>query len=264
MLSTLLAVCTAQAATLDVGSGEDAYLTIGDAVSAASSGDTIRVGPGTYPEAIDLLGKAIAVESKDGAATTIITGNGSVTLNASSDETSAAVVSGFTLRGPGHTCIILNAASLQIRDSIVTDCGGDSTFIGGAAQINGGAPRFSNVVFSENQAVNGGAIRAAFGAEIDIEGSRFERNEAQAGGGLHLTDAMVTVSDSEFVENEALAGSGGAVWANEATLILSESSLVENSAAFDGGAVYATESAVSVDAMSAITGNSASYGAGGP
>ena len=59
MILTLIAVYTAQAATLDVGSGEDAYLTIADAISAASSGDTIRVGPGTYPETIDLGGKTL-------------------------------------------------------------------------------------------------------------------------------------------------------------------------------------------------------------
>ena len=263
MFLPIIAVYTAQAATLSVGESEGAYSTIGEAISAASSGDTIRVEPGTYPEAIDLDGKGIFLESTEGSAETIITGNGTVTLNASSDESSEAIVSGFTLQGAGHTCVTLSSVDIQIRDTIITGCGGESTFIGGAVQVNGGSPRFGNVTFSNNQAVNGGAIRAAFDADIEIDGGAFEDNSAQAGGALHLTDSSITVSNSEFSRNQATGGSGGAIWANEAALTLSETNLVDNTALFDGGAVFATESVVLISTMGAVTDNSASYGAGG-
>ena len=263
MLLPLIAVSTGAAATLNVGSDEGPYLTIGEAIAAASDGDVIRVAPGTYPEAIDLGGKVVALESMEGPATTIITGNGTVTLNASSGEPSAAVVTGFTLQGTGHTCVTLNAVSLQIRDSIITDCGGASTFLGGAVQINGGAPLFGNVVFSGNEAVNGGAIRSAFDADIQIEECRFEDNRAAAGGALHLTDSTLTVTDSEFTGNAASDADGGAIWGNEITLNLSTTDLVDNTARFNGGALFVTESTVQVDAMDTITGNHATYGAGG-
>jgi|GEM_PF-6569593 len=263
MLLPLIALSTAQAATIDVGSGEGAYLTIGEAISAASSGDTIRVGPGTYPEAIDLAGKAISLQSTEGADTTIVTGNGSSTLNASSGESSTSTIAGFTLQGDGHTCISLNAVSLRITDSIISGCGGGSTFLGGAVQINGGSPRFEDVTFRGNQAVTGGAVRAAFDADIAFDGCRFEENIAEVGGALHLTDATITVTDSAFIQNSASTGNGGAIWADEATLTLTESSLVDNTALFDGGAIFASDSTVYIESMAPITGNEASYGSGG-
>ena len=55
-----------------------AYPTIQAAIDAAAAGDTVRVGPGTYNERIDFLGKTVVVESTGGAAETIIEPNGAV------------------------------------------------------------------------------------------------------------------------------------------------------------------------------------------
>ncbi len=53
--------------------------TIQDGIDAANPGDEVVVAPGTYPEAIDLLGKAITVRSASGdPADTIIDGNGAI------------------------------------------------------------------------------------------------------------------------------------------------------------------------------------------
>ena len=98
-------------------------------------------------------------------------------------------------------------------------------------QINGGAPLFGNVVFSGNE-VNGGAIRSAFDADIQIEECRFEDNRAATGGALHLTDSTLTVTDSEFTGNAASDADGGAIWGNEITLNLSTTDLVDNTAQF--------------------------------
>ena len=53
-----------------------AYPTIQAAIDAAAAGDTVRVGPGTYNERINFLGKTIVVESTGGAAATTIQPNG--------------------------------------------------------------------------------------------------------------------------------------------------------------------------------------------
>ena len=110
--------------------------------------------------------------------------------------------------------------------------------------------------------MNGGAIRAAFDADIRIEDCSFEDNEAQIGGALHVTDATVTVTDSDFTRNSATGGDGGAIWADETILTVSETSLVQNTSLFDGGAVFASECSVTMDTMEAIAENEATYGAG--
>ena len=65
---------SATAATLEVSSG--AYSTIQGAIAAAAPNDEIIVGPGTYAETIDFLGKAITVRSSGGAEVTILDGTG--------------------------------------------------------------------------------------------------------------------------------------------------------------------------------------------
>jgi hypothetical protein len=68
MLVPLL-VAPAGAATLTVGPSET-YSTINAALSAAADGDTIRVRPGTYSEALDLRGRDIVLTSTNGPAQT--------------------------------------------------------------------------------------------------------------------------------------------------------------------------------------------------
>ena len=97
------------------------------------------------------------------------------------------------------------------------------------------------MVFSGNEAVNGGAIRSAFDADIQIDGCRFEDNQAATGGALHVTDSTLTVTDSEFTGNDASDADGGAIWGNEVTLNLSSTDLVDNTARVNGGALFLTE-----------------------
>ncbi len=263
MLTSLIASLSAYGATLTVDPEGGGYTTISAAVAAASTGDTVEVAPGTYAEAINFLGKAITIESLAGAEATVIEGNGIVTLNASSSEPSGATLVGFTLRGEGHTCALISGASLQIRDSTFETCGGSTTFIGGAAQISGGAPSFENVTFRGNSAVNGGAIRAAFGADIAINGCTFEDNAAEAGGAMHLTDAVVSITESSFLGNRATNGRGGAIWANEVELTASTTSFSGNRAVISGGALFLSESSVTLGNLTTVTENEAMYGSGG-
>jgi hypothetical protein len=66
-------LCAAgQAATIKVPAD---YPTIQQALDAATGGDTILIAPGTYPENIDFLGKAIALASEQGPGVTVIDGN---------------------------------------------------------------------------------------------------------------------------------------------------------------------------------------------
>lgn len=107
--------------------------TIQAAIAAAVPGDTVLVLPGTYVENLDLLGKAITVRSRDGAAVTTIDGNqaGSVVTFANG-EPDTCVLEGFTItNGRGITTagngarataggIQCTNASPTIRRSVVT------------------------------------------------------------------------------------------------------------------------------------------------
>ena len=116
------------------------YPTIQAAISAAAAGDTVRVGPGTYNERIDFLGKTIVVESTGGAATTIIQPNGAVgaIVTMSLSGAQSPVLRGFTVRG------------------------GVGDFWAGGIYISGGSPIVENNVVTGNAGCLGGGITVQF------------------------------------------------------------------------------------------------------
>jgi hypothetical protein len=80
------------------------YPTIDDAISAAVNGDTIRVGPGTYPEGpLVFLGKSIVLESSDGPELTVITCasgvESTILFIRSSQKQNLVELNGFTISG---------------------------------------------------------------------------------------------------------------------------------------------------------------------
>jgi hypothetical protein len=67
-------------------------------INTASNGDTVEVSPGTYFENINFKGKLITVTSTAGPKVTTINGRGAnAVVIFSSGETTAAVLSGFTV-----------------------------------------------------------------------------------------------------------------------------------------------------------------------
>ena len=105
--------------------------TIQAGINAAHNGDTVLVAPGTYSENINFNGKAITVTTSGGAAVTTIDGGykaGVATVTFSNGETSASVISNFTIRGGGDTIfavsgdggIYVAAASPTIQGNTVT------------------------------------------------------------------------------------------------------------------------------------------------
>ena len=135
------------------GSGD--YTTIQAAINAASSGDSISVLPATYTETVDYKGKNLDISSTGGAAVTIIDGDGAtsaVTLD--SGESSSAALSGFTVRNSGGHAILTENSSPTFSDLSITDSGSTSYVYGyvygGGVSVDGGAPTFDTVNFSDN------------------------------------------------------------------------------------------------------------------
>ncbi len=132
--------------------------TIQAGIDLAADGDTVQVAPGTYNENIDFKGKAILVTSGassfNGASSTIINsaGNGQ-TVTFDTNESSRAVLNGFTITG-GRS----NAANCSY---------------GGGVYVKGSSPTISN-----NQILNndGYGIYATGASSPLIQGNDIKGN----------------------------------------------------------------------------------------
>jgi parallel beta-helix repeat protein len=232
------------AATINVPAD---HATITDAIAAASSGDVIRVAPGTYIESsISFGGKNLVLESVDGPAVTIIDGNAAERVfHLTGALTRAAVIDGFTIRN-GQTV----------------------TSGGGGLRILNGSPTIRNNIIESNSTSNGGGgIQVASGANPLIENNIFQNNTAaERGGALEIVGATAEVSGNAFLGNMAVANptfsSGGAMRILSATaeVVITNNRLEGNESAFAGGALNAIASDVLLTGNMILNNESATGG----
>lgn len=97
------------ASTLRVGQGER-FATIGDGLEAASAGDTVRVGPGTYRERLR-VSRAVALVG-EGAPVVDAGGRGHVV-----EASAPLLIRGFVLRGSG-TNVDTEDAGVMVRGAV--------------------------------------------------------------------------------------------------------------------------------------------------
>ena len=85
--------------------------TIQAGIDSAAVGDTVLVGPGTYHEVIDFLGKNVVVKSSSGPEVTILDGSGlgRYVVSILSHEGRSAVLEGLTVTGGGLGVAIFQA-----------------------------------------------------------------------------------------------------------------------------------------------------------
>jgi parallel beta-helix repeat protein len=120
----IAAICApAFAATLCVKPKGQAgcYATIGAAVAAASPGDTVKVGPGTYKEDV-IIGKSLSLISQSSAAIIDATGlpNGIYVDGRDNPGLNNVVVSGFSvLKANYEGILVTNASDVTIKDNYV-------------------------------------------------------------------------------------------------------------------------------------------------
>jgi len=169
------------------GSGDQP--TIQDGINAASNGDTVLVGPGTFTGVgnydIDFSGKAIAVVSQFGPASTTVdcqsNGRGFIF---DSGETSSSVLQGLT---------ITNAYS---------------AVQGGAIWVDNTSPEICNNVLFANHAVgHGGGIGIKKGTPYVHNNTLVENSSDALGGGIALQSSAAPLIHQNIIAFSS-AGAG--------------------------------------------------------
>ena len=223
--------------------------TIQAGINAAHNGDTVLVSPGTYLEHIDFSGKLITVTSTDGPARTTIDGQlapGVATVSFHGSETSASVLSGFTITGGGYEtfaassyggihvtgtarpkilhntivgnqcddiAIIFTAAWVEDNDltslSNVAPGGTNYCSFPGGMEIRGASGTTIVGNTFENLVSNGdaGGITVWATEDVRILKNIFRNNQGGNSGGIVLWNAdQITVSGNLFYGNRAVDG----------------------------------------------------------
>ncbi len=162
--------------------------------------------------------------------------------------------------------ITLGARLLPVTGSLTIDGGGYSISGDGVYRIfdvDGGALRLSNITLTAGTAPErqfGGALRLRNGARVSIDGAAFSDNRAVQGGAIatHGAGVDLSISNSTFARNHA-GDYGGALFLEGGTTKVTRSSFQENKSDWYGGAIAAHDGRLNV-ANSTFSDNSADFG----
>ncbi len=207
------------------------------AINAAANGDTVMVGPDTYFESIDFLGKDITVVSWSGPYLTTIDGGGSgAVVTFSSGESLAALLEGFTITG-SDTGIWIDYASPTVRDNIVEDNDPNS-----GIQVGYDAyPLIEKNIIRDNTGFNGAGISVG-GADPVISENLIENNHSdgygRGGAGIYVQSSGATLILSNVIRGNSSDTDGGGIGLMECTPTIVNNMILWNTASGDGGGLH--------------------------
>ncbi|MEQ8764970.1 MAG: right-handed parallel beta-helix repeat-containing protein [Planctomycetota bacterium] len=198
------------------GTVGDPFCDLQVAIQAANDGDTVLVGPCTYVENIDFLGKAVRVRSTQGAEVTIIDGNhsGSV-VTFHNGEPVGAVLDGFTVTNGSSAGISCRQSSPTIINTTITGNANTTHWYGGGIYCGeGSAPFISDVSVIGNSAYEGGGINCGVGSAPLIQNALVSNNTATGpglGGGIAFWNTSARILNTTVTDNRATIGGGALV-----------------------------------------------------
>ena len=219
------------------------YSTIQTAIIASSDGDTITVNPGTYTENINMMNKAITLQSTEPTnptvvLATIIEGNGESSIVCTSGEDSNTLITGFLITKSnsadwgGGICNFSSSPT-------VTNCtfsGNSATYLGGGILNADSSPTVTNCTFSGNSAGwSGGGM---YNAHSLLTDSMFNGDSATYSGEIYNYTPLTTVSGCTFSGNSATVSGGGIYNDSSPSLTLTNSYLCLNTLDAIGGDGY--------------------------
>ena len=171
----------------------------------------------------------------------------------------STIVSGNYARNQGGALWVAAGAMLTDHGSVFSEntargLARQTPFLcGGAVYVGGGTVDLTESMFTGNRAhtCRGGAVAIRHG-EVVVEQTRFSENRASGyaddsqvdGGAIAVVgEAAVTISTSEFIDNQAQS-SGGAIvalrgFSSVAPLTIEGSAVTGNFSVFGGGGLYA-------------------------
>ena len=271
---------------LEDGTAAHPYDAIQEGIDAAIGGDTVQVTDGTYTgdgnRDMDFGGKAITLQSENGAAVTIIDCEGTPEdihrgFYFHSSETAASVLDGFTIRngyvvqeeslGGWGGAIRCDLAAPLIKNCIIS---GNWAREGGGVRCTGSPATITACTFRGNSATRwGGAISCWNGSAVAMSDCTLTGNTAgESGGGVHLLSSDPTMVNCTISGNLAGEDGGGLYSYSTSDPVLRNCKITENHAYGKGGAFYCTPgSDTSVNTITitncTVTGNTAGVRCGG-
>lgn len=190
------------------------YKTIQSGINASSNGDTVIVSGGTYNENVDYKGKAITVQSKYGAANTIIDRKGKENRRAvyfKTNEGGNSILDGFT-----------------ISDS-------DTGLLGGGIRCENSAPTIKNCILKNNKNEYGGALRCDNASPYLYKCTMQNNSASYDGGGIYLLNSAPMLEECVITSNRA-DDDGGGIACDNSSPYLYKSTISYNTAKDAGGA----------------------------
>jgi len=228
------------------------YSTIQAAIDASANGDTVMVAPGTYFENIDFKGKLITVQSAQGPTVTTIDGsNLAPVVNFSTNETSAAVIQGFTLQHGNATAafgyegagVHINGASPTVAGNVITANTSCADGVGISVEFASPTIRDNTITGNSKQSgcsgQNGGGIYVRGAASAQIIHNSITNNTTDFGGGISLFAAGTPTLFNNTISNNNAGYYGGGIYiVNQSDAAIVQNVIAGNSSASTGGGVY--------------------------
>lgn len=194
---------------VDVNGAAD-FLTIQEGMTAAVSGDTVVVAPGTYliSTYIEYQGKEVVLMSDEGPQTTIIDGQTITKAIFWSGEGPGARLQGFTIQngnaGYGGAVYCGQGASPTISNCVFRDCTAER---GGAIWVHTSSPTISDCRITNCSGSEwGGAIYCYHSSGATFQRLVIGRNTGGTGGGMYVWGGAPDITNCTFYRN---AGQGG-------------------------------------------------------
>ena len=234
--------------TTGAGTLANPYLTVAKAITVAVAGDTVRVGPGIYPQTATITMKRGVSLRGAGAGHTTLWGNNVVRVLLADGLNAGEVLSGFTITGGRNTNAEGGGGILCRNGSTLTITG--NTVIGNVATAS-----------------PGGGIRSD-NSSPTIAGNTIVNNSTNwTGGGIFCTGGAGPIANNTIIGNTAqgVNSSGGGIYCDGPSLTITGNTVSGNSAAgttsYGGGICWGTGTATIVG--NTVTGNRSNYAGGG-
>jgi predicted outer membrane repeat protein len=196
------------------------YSSVADAITAASDGDVIQIGAGTFSEGnINTMGKAITIQgsvNSDGSlASTIDTQQEtSSVIRIDNDEGPDTVIQNLILtggapnRGGGIFCGV--GTSPTITGCLIT--GNVAASFGGGIQCSHSGATITKCIIKNNSAPSGGGISCKGSPSPSIAYCTIMRNTADTGSGVYSDNSDPVMTGSTICQNTSSSSQVSGTW----------------------------------------------------